>query len=65
MSLRHHLRAHQDIELASSERTQHSLVFALGAGRVAVQPRNPRSGKFLAQALFELFSALPEEVDVL
>ena len=65
MPLRDHLRAHQNVDFPRSEIAQHLLVRALGAHGVAVQARNFRAGKFLAQFFFELFRARAEKINVL
>jgi len=45
------LCADQNIQCAAGERAQRLLILPLGARRIAVQPRDARAGKFLAQPL--------------
>src|SRR5437764_6829956 len=47
-----HLGADENIQRAAGKRAQGFLILALGAHRVAVEPRDARAGKFLAQAFF-------------
>ena len=61
VALRDHLRADQDVDLARRKRAQHLLVGALGAHGVAVQARDARFGKLLAQFFFERSAPAPKK----
>ena len=65
VSLRDHLRAHQQIDLAGMQAGQHVLQIVAAAHRIAVHASNPRKRKDLAQPLLALLRARPQIVKVL
>ena len=65
MAFGEHLRADKNIERAAGKRAQGFLILALGARGVAVEPRDARAGKFLAQAFFEVLGAFTEKINIL
>src|SRR5262249_1122983 len=64
VALGEHLRADQNVERTAGEGGESLLILVLGASGVAIEASDARAGKFLAQALFEMFGAFTEEVDV-
>src|SRR5690348_14357486 len=65
MALGEHLRADKNIERAGGKRPESFLILPLGARGVAVESRDARAGKFLAQAFFQMFGAFAEKINVL
>src|SRR5260221_2193980 len=65
VALRQHLGANKNVQRAVGERAQGFLILLLGAHGVAVQPRDPCSGKLLAQALLQMLRALAKKIDIL
>src|SRR5260221_3254453 len=65
VALGEHLRADKNIQSAIGESAESFLILALGSGGIAVEARDSRFGKLLAQALFELLGAFSEEINIL
>src|SRR5690348_11825003 len=64
VALGEHLCADENVERAAGESAKRFLILALGAGGVAVEAGDARTGKFFAQALLEMLGALTEEIDI-
>ena len=64
MTLCHHLRAEQDIEVTPPKLRQDLRVRKLTSRRIAIHAHKPRGGKNLPQLLLKLFRARAEVFDV-
>src|SRR6266478_5517430 len=65
VAFRQHLRANQDVQRAAGKCAQRLLILPLGSRGIAVQPRDPRAGKFLAQPLLQMLRTFAEEINIL
>ena len=65
VSLRHHLRADEDVDFAARESAEHLLIFTLGSHRVAVEPRDARLRKLFAQIFLDALGAIADEKQIL
>src|ERR1700678_3672497 len=60
-----HLRSDEHVQFTARERAEHLLVFALGANRVTIQPRDARRRKLFPQVFFYPFRSVAYEIHVL